>query len=93
MHPGQPAGHAGAGLVEADHRGVGELRLDRGDKPVQPSRALGQDLRKRAGGDRGAEHVGQQLRGPVDRQVLVDAQVGDQAAQPRPLADRPARGH
>jgi hypothetical protein len=88
VDPVQPAGHPGAGLVEVGHRRGRQPRAHDLGEPVQSPRALGHHRGQGAGGHRRAEHVGQQLRGPVDRQVLVHAQVAHQRAHPRPVAGR-----
>ena len=81
MDPVQPSRHPGAGLVKVRHRRGGELIADGGQEPIQPGCTLGQDGGQRAGRHRRPEHIGQQLRGPVDRQVLVDAQLTHQRAR------------
>jgi hypothetical protein len=62
-------GHPGAGLVEVGHRRGRQPLANHLGEPVQPGRALGEDCGQGAAGQRRAEHVGQQLRGPVHRQV------------------------
>jgi hypothetical protein len=90
VDPDQPPGHPGPGLVEVRHRRPGQPRARDLDEPAQSSRALGQHRGQRPGGHARAEHVGQQLPGPVERQVLVDAQVAHQRAHPGPVAGRRA---
>jgi hypothetical protein len=70
------------------HRRGGQPRAHDLDEPVQPGRALGEDGGQGAGRHRRAEHIGEQLAGSVDRQVLVHAQVAHQRAHPRPVAGR-----
>jgi hypothetical protein len=91
MDPVQLARHPGAGLVEVGHRRGGQLPADRLDEPAQPRCALDHHRGQGAGRHAGGEHVGQQLRSPVDRQVLVHAQVAHQRAHPRPVAGRGPR--
>ena len=90
MDPVQPARHPGAGLIEVGHRRGGELVADGGQEAVQPGCTLGQDGGQGAGGQRRTQHVGQQLRGPVHRQMLVHAQIAHQRPHPRPIAGRRA---
>jgi hypothetical protein len=90
VDPVQPARHSGAGLVEVRHRGGGELVADGGQEAVQPGCPLGENGGHGAGGHACAEHVGQQLRGPVHRQVLVHTQVAHQRPHPGPVAGRRA---
>jgi hypothetical protein len=71
MDPVQPPGHPGAGLVKVRHRRGRQPFADDLDEPGQPGRTLGQHRGQRPGGHRRAEHVGQQLRGTVDGQVLM----------------------
>jgi hypothetical protein len=84
VDPVQPSRHPGAGLVEVRHRGGGELVADGGQEAVQPGCTLGEDGGQGAGGQRRAEHIGQQLRGPVYRQMLVHAQLAHQRPHPGP---------
>jgi hypothetical protein len=88
VDPVQPARHPGTGLIKVRHRRGGQPLADTLDEPVQPARALGHHTRKRPRGHRRADHVGQQLRGPVHRQVLVHQQVARQRTHPRPVAGR-----
>ena len=71
MDPVQPTRHPGAGLIEVRHRSGGQLLTYHLAKPLQLGRALGQHRGQRAGRHRRPQHVAQQLRGPVHRQVLV----------------------
>jgi hypothetical protein len=91
VDPVQPAGDPGAGLVEMGDLGGGELRTDRLGEPAQPRRALGQHRGQRAAGHARAQHLRQQLTGPLHRQVLPGQQVAAQRADPRPIARRRAR--
>ena len=86
VDPMQPARHPGAGLIKVGHRCGRQPRAHDLDKPLQPGRALGQHGGQGAGRHRRAEHIGQQLRGPVHRQVLVHTQVTHQRPQPGPVA-------
>jgi hypothetical protein len=86
--PVQPARHPGAGLIEVRHRRGGDLLARDLDEPAQPGRALSQHRGQRAGGDRRAQQIGQQLRGPVHRQVLVHQQITAQRPHPGPIAGR-----
>jgi hypothetical protein len=90
VDPLQPARHPGAGLVKVRHRRRRQSRAHGLDEPVQPAGALGHHRGQGAGRQRRAEHIGQQLRGPVHRQVLVHAQVAHQRAHPGPVAGRRA---
>ena len=67
VDPVQPSRHPGAGLVEVGHRRAGQPCAHDPGEPVQPGRALSHHRGQRAGGQRRAEHVAQQLRGPVHR--------------------------
>jgi hypothetical protein len=91
VDPVQPARHPGAGLIEVRHRGGGHLLTRDLHEPAQPGRALGQYGGQRAGCDWCAEQIGQQLRGPVHRQVLVHQQVAAKRPHPRSIAGHPAR--
>ncbi len=73
MDPVQPPGHPGAGLVDVDDGGRLELLADGCQHAVQATRALGHHRGQAAGGDRGAQAVGQQLGAAVIRQVLMAA--------------------
>jgi hypothetical protein len=84
VNPVQPPRHPGAGLVEVGHRRGRQPFPNYLGEPAQPSRALGHHSGQRASGQRLAEHVGQQLRGPVHRQVLMHAQVHTSARIPGP---------
>jgi hypothetical protein len=84
VDPVQPARHPGAGLVEVGHRRGGQPLAHDLHKPVQAPDALGHHRGHGPGGQRRAEHVGQQLRGPVHWQVLVHAQVAHQRPHPGP---------
>jgi len=90
VDPVQPARQPGAGLVEVRHRGGGQLVADGGQEAVQPGCTLGENGGQGAGGHACAQHVGQQLRGPVDRQMLVHAQIAHQRPHPGPVAGRRA---
>jgi len=82
----QPARDPGAGLVEVGHRRGRQLPTHDLDELLQPAGALGHHRGQRAGGHRRIQHIGQQLRGPVDRQMLVGAQIGHQGTHPGSVA-------
>jgi hypothetical protein len=90
VNPVQPARDPGTGLVEVHHRRAGQPRAHDLDEPGQPGRALGHHTGQRPGGQRRTEHVAQQLRGPIQRQVLVHQQVAHQRPHPGPVAGRRA---
>jgi hypothetical protein len=91
VDPVQPARHPGAGLVEVAHRRGRQPRTHDLGEPAQPGRALGHHRGQGAGGHARAQHIGQQLRGPVHPQMLVHAQIAHQRPHPRPIAGRSAR--
>jgi len=84
VDPVQPPRHPGAGLIEVRHRGGGEPVADGGQEAVQPDCTLSQDGGQRPGRYARAQHVGQQLPGPVHRGVLVHVQIAHQRAHPGP---------
>ncbi len=87
----QPAGDPGAGLVEMGDRRRAQLRAHLLREPTQPRRALGEHRGQRAGRHARAEHLREQLTGPLHRQVLPGQQVAAQRADPRPVTRRRAR--
>jgi hypothetical protein len=84
VDPVQPARHPRAGLIEVRHLGDCQLLAHHLAEPLQPRRALGEHRGHRAGGQRCPQHVAQQLRGPVHRQVLVHQQIAASARTPGP---------
>jgi hypothetical protein len=84
VDPVPPSRHPGPGLIKVRHRGGGELVADGGQEAVQPGCTLGQDAGQGAGGQRRAEHIGQQPRGPVDQQVLMHPHLAHQRPHPGP---------
>jgi hypothetical protein len=90
VDPVQPARDPSPGLVEVGHRRGRQLPTHGLNELLQPPGALGHHRGQRADGHARAQHVGQQLRGPVHRQVLVGAQVAHQRAHSGPVAGRRA---
>ena len=90
VHPVQLARHAQPGLVEPGHLGLGDPVADLVEEPVQPVGGAFGHRRHGAFGDRGAEQLGQRLRGALLRQELPDIQVEDDRGDPRPVLHRRA---
>jgi hypothetical protein len=86
VDPLQPARDPGAGLVEVGHRRGRQLPTHDLDELLQPAGALGHHRGQRARGHRRIQHIGQQLRGSVDRQMLAGAQIGHQGTHPGSVA-------
>ncbi len=89
VDPVQPARHPGTGLIKVRHRRASQPRANDLHEPGQPGRPRPPHRpASRWPSPRRARR--QQLRGPVDGQVLVHAQVAHQRAHPRPVAGRRA---
>ena len=91
VHPVQRARHAQPGLIEPGHLGVARSgRRPRSRNPSSPSAARAVIARHGALGDRGAEQLGQRLRGALLRQELPDIEVEHDRGDPRPVLHRRA---
>ncbi len=90
VHPAEPLGDPGAGLVEVDHRGRDEQLAQ---PLVEARESCGRGLHpalKRSGRDPGGGEVGERLGRTVIRQVLVDAEVDAERPHPGPVGGRGA---
>ena len=90
MDPVQPPRHPRPGLVKVRHRRGGELVADHCGELAQAGCALDHHGGQRPDRHAGAQHVAKQPRRPIDRQVLVDAQVGDERTHPGAVLGRRA---
>jgi hypothetical protein len=86
VHPRQPAGHTGAGLIHVDDLGVGKHLAGAGGEAVEPAGGLGGQPSQPAAAAGCAGHLAEQLGGARHRQVLADQQVGPKRAQPWAVA-------